>query len=613
MVISHRRSPFVALVVFLLSMGWNILFNVFSYTYTIHSPDQTNNDPSYYSFVGSDDEPNNYNISNKGNNQNQNQNQNESIILYERLIVLGDKLDTIIDGLVARGSNTFIDSNIPTSNTSETIISGRDNIINNDNQNNTDANSFSDDDDSNIFSLHAKAMHSEKPIQVVLWPEGQHHSEYIHVYEDGIDQSPYLIRSHNLLNFFLHDDNNKSSQIVINANTSTNINQSNMVWVGIANAMISTSEKEWCDEYERKIRIAQEERYKQGLPKCCWHIYIVDYTDNPTSMKCPGIEDAMGSNFIHYAQRSTVEGRHWNTTSQWIDPGRRIDNIINSSSSSVSNSLAMKDTTKVHIQSERAATIINNQTDNDNQHYSLHLNYPVRTDIVRTLARMLNRHHRASLSDPIESSCCGIDRPIDVTHFWPLDNNNTRMYSKVWYPKFRWRVSSILQNYCDQNNYTSYIGLAGKQNEKGRRKVSNQYIDMMLKSKIIVVSQRDGWEDHYRLMEAIVSGAMIMTDSMLSLPDGYQDGISIVEYDSARDLKDKVTYYLQHTSERQSIAAKGRRLAMTKHRSWHRMEELIFGTILTNCHPPPQNENGNSNGNTSTSSASACPFVINAC
>jgi spore maturation protein CgeB len=136
---------------------------------------------------------------------------------------------------------------------------------------------------------------------------------------------------------------------------------------------------------------------------------------------------------------------------------------------------------------------------------------------------------------------------------------------------------------------------------------------MMLKSKIIVVSQRDGWEDHYRLMEAIVSGAMIMTDSMLSLPDGYQDGISIVEYDSARDLKDKVTYYLQHTSERQSIAAKGRRLAMTKHRSWHRMEELIFGTILTNCHPPPQNENGNSNGNTSTSSASACPFVINAC
>jgi len=105
----------------------------------------------------------------------------------------------------------------------------------------------------------------------------------------------------------------------------------------------------------------------------------------------------------------------------------------------------------------------------------------------------------------------------------------------------------------------------------------------MLRSKIIVLSQRDEWEDQYRLMEAMVSGAMVMTDAMLSLPTGYHDALNIVEYHSAVDLLDKITYYLdpQHESERLAIATQGRTLAMTRHRSWHRMEEIIFGRIMS--------------------------------
>ena len=466
-------------------------------------------------------------------------------------------------------------------------------------------------------------------IQVVLWPEGRHHSEFIHVYEDGIDQSAYLTRSHNLSNLFLvdeynkHDNSNKhgnsnsssSNDDTISPSSPSIIHQTNMVWVGIAYAGDGTygSFSEWCDEYETLIRNAQEERYNQGLPRCCWHIYIIDYTDHPTNnMSCPGIEDAMnvGNNnnieqqFVHYAQRSIVVGRHWNAKTQWIDPGKRIQNIISVSNSSDIQKAAQLPPHHHHHHRHR------------HRHRNRHMNYPVRTDIVRTLQRRLKRKYRGTkLSDPIESCC--FDRPVDVAHFSPLDTSNTSIvYQKPYYPKFRHRVSSILEDYCINHNYTSFIGTAGRQNEQGRRKVKNPYIDKMLESKIIVLSQRDEWEDHYRLMEAMVSGAMIMNDRMISLPDGYQDGISIVEYESASDLLEKLTYYLdpEHASERQSIAREGRTLAMTRHRSWHRMEELIFdGRIRTQC---SNSDDGRKNGNITTSRSSssnnACPFVVNA-
>lgn len=97
------------------------------------------------------------------------------------------------------------------------------------------------------------------------------------------------------------------------------------------------------------------------------------------------------------------------------------------------------------------------------------------------------------------------------------------------------------------------------------------------------MTQRDNWEDHYRLFEALTSGALVMTDRMLSLPAGLQDGVSIIEYASVNDLKAKINFYLYHTEERLAIAARGKRIAMERHRSWHRMEEVIFGDRLSRC------------------------------
>jgi hypothetical protein len=109
------------------------------------------------------------------------------------------------------------------------------------------------------------------------------------------------------------------------------------------------------------------------------------------------------------------------------------------------------------------------------------------------------------------------------------------------------------------------------------------YIEALLRTKILVVTQRDGWEDHYRLFEGIVAGPMVMTDRMLALPAGLENGTSVVEFGSEKELLSLINYYLEHEDERLSIAAEGRRVAMSQHRSWHRMEQIIFGRALTSC------------------------------
>jgi len=99
----------------------------------------------------------------------------------------------------------------------------------------------------------------------------------------------------------------------------------------------------------------------------------------------------------------------------------------------------------------------------------------------------------------------------------------------------------------------------------------------MLEHKIVVVSQRDLWEGDYRLLESLISGALVMTDPMSNYPLHIDDGVSIVVYHSVSELEEKILYYLSHDEERITIAMQGYKTAMSEHRSWHFMESLIFG------------------------------------
>jgi len=212
----------------------------------------------------------------------------------------------------------------------------------------------------------------------------------------------------------------------------------------------------------------------------------------------------------------------------------------------------------------------------------------VRTDTIEALRDTLQKRGH-SLAYPIEK----FPRSTDVIHLWPL--NETKKVN-TQYAKFRNRVSEILTELGQKHNLKTFIGLAGKPLKEGRRGVEDEYIEMLLNTKIVVIAQRDFWEDHYRLMEALVSGACVLTDFMHGLPAGLQNGTSVLEYTSPKDLEDLILYYLEHDEKRIEIGRRGREIAMQRHRTWHRMEEIIFGEILSTC------ESKGPGGN--------CPYIV---
>eukprot|EP00980_Cylindrotheca_fusiformis_P019102 scaffold6446_cov77-Cylindrotheca_fusiformis.AAC.1 len=218
----------------------------------------------------------------------------------------------------------------------------------------------------------------------------------------------------------------------------------------------------------------------------------------------------------------------------------------------------------------------------------LHAPFAARTDIIESIQKilpdMVTNQSSSCLSSPLpfHPVDCIQNRPIDIIHLWKIEipalNCNLRnLASETVQTMGNWshpteagrrlRVETSIQG------FRAHIG---------RQRVSQDYVMTMLQSKIIVVTQRDQWEDHFRLFEALSAGAMILMDEMLSLPHSLKDGESVVFFRSITELQEKAMYYLEHTKEREAIARKGWEITMEKHRSWHRLEELLFGEAKTN-------------------------------
>lgn len=320
----------------------------------------------------------------------------------------------------------------------------------------------------------------------------------------------------------------------------------NVVWVGD----IGYGPKEWCDSYHKKVVEAIEKRSQLGLT-LQWPVFIVDWGDGDTKRRCKHIEDELGPEFVQYSKRSLVTGRKWNDKADWVKVGHRS---------------------------------------NDNDVSYRPMPYFVRTDTIETMQDALREQHNMTLASPIEM----LDRKTDVSHFWPVDLKGVGgVHSKL-----RQKVSRIIVEMGDSSNLNVFVGLAGSAHKEGRRGVQSVYIEAMLETKIIVVTQRDNWEDHYRLFEALISGAMVMTDRMLLLPQGLDNGTSVIEFDSADDLRSKIMYFTSHQEERLAIARKGREVSMNQHRSWHRIEEVIFGKAISGC--------------SRKKLASGCPWIVHA-
>ena len=191
---------------------------------------------------------------------------------------------------------------------------------------------------------------------------------------------------------------------------------------------------------------------------------------------------------------------------------------------------------------------------------TLHVPYTVRSDYFEAIAERTSG--LLTEGNPPDTV-----RPIDVAHFWSIGTQE--------HAELRNAVTRVVQSFNSTNSVQAgYVSVASKE---GRFAVSEAYVSALLSTKIVVTAQRDSWEDHFRLMEAMAGGALVFTDPMHSLPELLVHGESIIVYNSLDELRQLIRYYLEHEEERLAIARAGWAIATNHHRSYHWMERIFFG------------------------------------
>ncbi len=101
------------------------------------------------------------------------------------------------------------------------------------------------------------------------------------------------------------------------------------------------------------------------------------------------------------------------------------------------------------------------------------------------------------------------------------------------------------------------------------------------KSNICLSLVLDKWEDHFRLDEALLSGALVLQDPTTYLPHMLIDGVNFVVYHNISDLESKILYYLHPMNEKEriEIGQRGREVALNHHRIWHQAERVLLNDM----------------------------------
>eukprot|EP00547_Thalassionema_nitzschioides_P008325 CAMPEP_0194228902 /NCGR_PEP_ID=MMETSP0156-20130528/43610_1 /TAXON_ID=33649 /ORGANISM="Thalassionema nitzschioides, Strain L26-B" /LENGTH=460 /DNA_ID=CAMNT_0038961425 /DNA_START=352 /DNA_END=1731 /DNA_ORIENTATION=- len=193
----------------------------------------------------------------------------------------------------------------------------------------------------------------------------------------------------------------------------------------------------------------------------------------------------------------------------------------------------------------------------------LQVPYTVRTDYATAILEEYSKYHHPSNNQSTSATTMTTTslfpwtthRPIDVGHFWNIsEEKDARLRNEVTSTLLRY-----INNTSSSNNSIPIIVAQSVSVGKstGRTGISDTYTKALLTTKIVVVAQRDGYEDHYRFFEAMIGGGMVMTDFMYTLPEGYVDRVNVVIYDNSTHLVQLMEYYLQHSTERLEIAKQG--------------------------------------------------------
>jgi hypothetical protein len=374
--------------------------------------------------------------------------------------------------------------------------------------------------------------------KVLIWPmttDPGTIGELRQILRDGIDNSQYLQQTFDV------DDNDAEIWAVDLLRTQCN------ELASIVGESLGRRKQ------QRQILVGEEQSHDQPSPT--WRMVLFDFNDAGTAGHLDCMETLatiLGRRNIEYGCRQFYKGR--NISLIGTDEGSPFETYGTPQNFTMEEQYGPP-SQSVHV-----------------------LRYPVRTDMKTEFDYMwvtFQETHNTTKWDLISKP-----REIDVATF---TNPDSVLVQSI---RLRGFVSQIIRN-MSSTIYTVatstkheelrvFAQETGSTDEAGRSTPSAGYVQTMFETKIVVTAQRDYHEDHYRFMEAIVSGAMVMTDPMHPLPMGYEHGKNVVVYTSLQELRDLIMYYIQNPSERLRIARAGYDLAMDHHRSWHVVERVLM-------------------------------------
>jgi Glycosyl transferases group 1 len=271
---------------------------------------------------------------------------------------------------------------------------------------------------------------------------------------------------------------------------------------------------------------------------------VLVYVDMSLSSRvatCVCAEQWFARTNIRLAKRSIVRDRYWNGKAHWVEPGQLIDN---------------------NWEASLGGPIV-------------HFPQFLRESYVRQTYNVTGKKGRTMIQ---KGAFVDFQRSLDVAHFW-------RKGITTHYNSLRNHISSTITSMnstrINKHSLKVMVRIQGDEDQIYANEVSYQYIVALFATKIVVVAQQDEWEDHYRLLESMASGALVLSDAMLAVPRGIENGTDVVMYDSDESLKNLILHYLKNDADRLAIARNGMRLAWEKHRLWYKLETLLFGSTGT--------------------------------
>ena len=235
---------------------------------------------------------------------------------------------------------------------------------------------------------------------------------------------------------------------------------------------------------------------------------------------CPSINRLFATTSPRIVQQSIVQGRHWNPTKQWIDPG------------------------SIPFQSNRTTTPT--------------LYAPIHHNTHQTVLPVNTRKH-APASDNADSP---LQHHVDILFY--------QTSPSTYYSRFQQSISKRLNQTIHNESWTMQMH---------NRTANNHTIS----AKILLVIGADEWDTPppWDVMAQNPTALFVMPAS-LAPPRYWHNGTHFASFASWNGLLRAVRYYVRHPNERLRMAKQGHTVAIQHYRPHHVLERMLFGTQQSN-------------------------------